>query len=245
MQSSNHTILTYDSLEKLVEAAAERFVSASQDAISRFGRFTAVLAGGSTPRPLYEKLAADPFRSCIDWSGVHLFWGDERCVPPTHQESNYLMANTALIRHVPIPKENIHRIAGELDAETAAEDYETDLRSFFKERHAPAFDLVLLGMGDDGHTASLFPGMAAIHEEKRWVVGHYVDKLGAWRITLSPPAFTAARQILFLVAGSSKANRLHEVLAGPFQPDQLPVQVIQSMHGQVVWMLDQQAAANL
>ena len=245
MQIPDDTIMTYDSLEQLTGAAAERFASSAQNAISTFGRFTAVLAGGSTPKPLYEKLAREPFRSHIDWPRVHLFWGDERCVPPNHQESNYLMAKMALIDHVPIPHENIHRILGELGAEAAAEDYQKELHHFFKGSKEPIFDLVLLGMGDDGHTASLFPGTAAIHEEERWVVGHYVSKLGAWRITLTPPALNAGRRIIFLVKGSGKAGRLREVFAGHFQPDHLPVQVIQPTSGQVVWMLDKDAAANL
>ena len=245
MRSPKYTIMINDSLEKLVEAAAELLVSAAQEAIFGFGQFNVVLAGGSTPRPVYEKLAREPFRSRIDWSGVHLFWGDERCVPPTHQENNYWMAKTALIDHVPIPDENIHRIPGELGAEAAAEGYERELRSFFKGRQLPAFDLVLLGMGDDGHTASLFPGTAAIHEEKRWVLGHFVDKLDSWRITLTPPALNAAQQIVFLVTGGGKAERLCEVLSGPFQPDHLPAQIIQSQTGRVVWMVDKHAAANL
>ena len=245
MQSSNQSIMTYESLEELIEAAARRFSAASTDAISRFGRFNAVLAGGSTPRPLYEKLAAEPFRSQIDWSEVHLFLGDERCVPPTHQESNYLMVKTALTEHIPIPEENIHRIPGELGAEAAADHYQKELQNLFKGCSTPAFDFVLLGMGDDGHTASLFPGAAAIHDEKRWVVGYYVNKLDAWRITLTPPVLNAARQIVFLIAGGGKAVRLHEILRGPFQPDHLPAQAIQPTSGQIVWMLDKHAAANL
>ena len=245
MPSSRRTITIYDSLETLVEAAAELFVSAAQAAVSEFGQFNVVLAGGSTPRPVYVKLTGDSFRSRIDWKAVHLFWGDERCVPPTHHESNYLMAKTTLSDQVPIPDKNIHRIPGELGAEAAAEGYEKELRSFFRGRKLPVFDLVLLGMGDDGHTASLFPDTAAIHEEKRWAVGHFVDKLDSWRITLTPPALNAAKQIVFLIAGEGKAERLRDVLSGPFQPDHLPAQIIESKTGRMVWMVDQNAASML
>jgi 6-phosphogluconolactonase len=245
MRSSNHEWIAYDTIEQLVDAAAEQVVEVAGHALSERGNFSLVLSGGSTPRPLYERLAGTPYRSRIDWSRTHLFWGDERCVPPTHQDSNYLMAKTALIDHVSIPEKNIHRIQGELGAEAAAEGYEQALRSFFKTRRLPEFDLVLLGMGDDGHTASLFPGTAPIHEEQRWVAGHFVGKLDAWRVTLTPPALNAAGRVIFLVAGGGKAARLHQVLEGPYQPDHLPSQVIQPEVGQMLWLVDRSAAARL
>jgi 6-phosphogluconolactonase len=238
---------------ELTRVAAERFVVLSEWAIEARGRFAVALSGGSTPRSLYELLAVQPFTSQVDWTHVHVFWGDERAVPPDHSDSNFRMTEESLLRSVPLLPENIHRIRAELPPEEAALDYEQRLGAFFTgQRGQPDattlgtdFDLILLGMGGDGHTASLFPGTAVLCEQKRWVVAYYVDKLDAWRITLTPASINAAKQVLFLVSGGEKAETLQRVLTGPYQPDVLPAQVVQPENGDVTWLLDAEAAASL
>jgi 6-phosphogluconolactonase len=230
----------------LARAEAERIVTLASAAIAARGRFTIALSGGSTPRTLYSLLATPPFASRIDWSRVHVFWGDERCVPPDHPESNFRMTREALLDRVPIPQANVHRIAGEDDPEAAAGAYEHALRAFFEVPEGPperTFDLVLLGMGDDGHTASLFPGTAAVDETRRWVVPNHGR--GMWRITLTPIALDAADAITFLVAGATKADRLHDVLEEPPQSPPLPAQLIHPTHGALTWMIDAAAATKL
>lgn len=232
-------INTYPTSSAQVGAAAEMIAQAARESIAGAGRFSIALAGGSTPRPVYEALAQD---RQIDWSKVWIFWGDERCVPPDHAESNYRMAHEALLKHVPIPPGQIFRIEGEKEPHTAAAAYETALRDFLGTRQ---LDLILLGMGDDGHTASLFPGTAAIHEAERWVVAHEVEKLKAVRITMTPPLLNSARRVIFVVSGASKADRLKQVIEGPYQPDVLPSQVIHPESGEVFWLVDAAAAAQL
>jgi 6-phosphogluconolactonase len=192
----------------------------------------------------------------VDWTAVQVFWGDERCVPPDHPDSNYRMARETLLDHVPLPAGNVHRIRGELPPTQAAAEYERELHAFFSlpplgaatRREAPmaSFDLVLLGMGSDGHTASLYPGTLAIHETERWVTAHRVEKLDAWRITLTPPALNAAAQVTFVVSGTPcgrKAEALRQVLAGPYRPQELPAQVIRPAPGRLCWLVDREAAA--
>jgi 6-phosphogluconolactonase len=178
----------------------------------------------------------------VDWARVHVFWGDERCVPPDHPESNYRLAREALLDHVPLPPANVHRIPTEQEPVQAAADYEQTLRRFFGPGSVPRFDLVLLGLGTDGHTASLFPGTPAVHEYERWVVAHYVSSLPAWRVTLTPAVLNAADQVTFLVAGEEKAGALKQVLAGPYQPDVLPAQVVRPAGGSLLWLVDDAAA---
>jgi 6-phosphogluconolactonase len=236
----------YPDLESLVSAAAEQVATLAEDAVAARGRFSVALSGGSTPRPVYELLAADEFAARIDWSRVHIFWGDERCVPPDHPDSNSRMTRQALLDRVPIPPRQIHRMQGEIDPARAAIEYEAALRAFFGSGdETPRFDLVLLGMGDDGHTASLFPGTTALNERRRWVTENYVARLGTWRITLTPPALNAARNVIFLVSGPGKAEVLHTVLHERYQPDRFPSQLIQPVRGRLLWMIDQAAAALL
>ena len=242
----------YPDATSLASAAAAHFVERAAAAIKTRGRFAVALSGGSTPRATYALLADPEFAHRIDWARIHVFWGDERCVPPDHLDSNYRVARETLLDHVPIPVKNVHRVRGEIDPERAAEEYERTLRDFFAARPGAAeFDLILLGMGSDGHTASLFPGTAAIWERTRWVVAHHVhrsggiDKLGAWRVTLTPVVINAAAQVTFLVAGENKAQRLREVLTGPFQADLLPAQIVQPADGRLLWLLDAAAAAHL
>jgi len=241
-------IETYPDADRLARAAAEHFVTLAAEAIAARGQFAVALSGGSTPRAAYALLASDEFAAQVDWSRVHVFWGDERCVPPDHPDSNYRLAREALLGHVPLPAGNVHRIRGEINPEQAAANYERTLSSFFA-RHpegpAPRFDLILLGMGEDGHTASLFPGTAALHEQTRWVVAHYVDKLRAWRVTLTPVVINAAAQVTFVVSGAGKADRLRQVLTGSYQPDTLPLQIVRPTDGRLLWMTDEAVVAYL
>ena len=222
--------------QELARVAAERFVALAQSAIETQGRFAVALSGGSTPRALYERLTQQP----IDWSHVHVFWGDERCVPPDHPDSNYGLANRALLSHVKISASHVHRWQGELPPAQSAQNYDTELRGFFGA--LPRFDLILLGLGADAHTASLFPGTAAIHEQQRWVIAHYVEKLQADRLTLTPPVLNQAAQVMFLVTGSDKTAALRSVWHEPYNPDRFPAQIVRPMTGSVIWLVDRAAA---
>lgn len=238
-------IRIFPNAEAVARAAANWLVETAKAAITDTGRFSIALSGGSTPKLLYALLASPDYVDQIDWSKVHLFWGDERCVPPNHPDSSYRMANETLIEHIPIPSHNVYRVQAELNPETASSHYETTLRTFFADADLPRFDVMLLGMGDDGHTASLFPGTIALVETERWVVANYVDKLGVWRITLTPPAINHARHIAFLVTGANKATRLRDVLHGERQPIVLPSQLIRPKDGKLLWLVDETAAASL
>jgi 6-phosphogluconolactonase len=227
----------------LAEWAADEFVSLVGEAFQIGSRFAVALAGGSTPQQMYTQLTG----AHVDWGYVHFFWGDERCLPPDHVDSNYRMANDALLSHIPIPRENIHRIPGELPVEEAAREYEDELRRFFGSA-TPRFNLVLLGLGGDGHTASLFPGTPAVREKRRWVaaVRHGIPPSPLVnRVTLTLPVLNAAAHVLFLVSGAEKAERLAQVLHGPFQPDLLPAQAVKPVNGTVHWLVNQAAAAML
>jgi 6-phosphogluconolactonase len=219
----------------LAREAADRFVALSRSAIASHGRFTVALSGGSTPRLLYEQLVTRP----IEWQHVHVFWSDERCVPPDHLDSNYGMAQRALLSRVTIPPTNVHRLQGELDPAQAAQFYEDELRSVFGTQ--PCFDLILLGMGADAHTASLFPGTSALHERQRWVVATYVKKLQANRLTLTPLIINAAANVIFLIAGSDKAAALYSVWHGPHNPNRFPAQSVMPTNGHLIWLVDRAA----
>jgi 6-phosphogluconolactonase len=245
------TLQIVSDLEQLVTIAAERVVNLAAEAIAENGRFTIALSGGSTPKPVYERLATEEFAKRVDWARVQIFWGDERCVPPDDPQSNYHMTRETLLDHVPIPVLNVHRIRGEQDPREAAEAYARELQAIFgavAEKGGPpaeGFDLILLGMGDNGHTASLFPGLAAVLEQCKWVMAQYVEVVAAWRITLTPVFINAARNVTFLVSGTGKAERLHEVIEGPYQPEVLPAQVIKPKNGRLTWLVDRPAAAQL
>ncbi|OLD27640.1 MAG: 6-phosphogluconolactonase [Acidobacteria bacterium 13_1_40CM_3_55_6] len=238
-------VQVFDDAEAVARSAAERFVELGQAAIDARGCFSVGLAGGSTPKRTYELLASEAYREQLNWSKVHIFFGDERCVPPDHSESNYRMANEALISRVSIPPPNVHRINGLGDAVANASLYEDELRTFFNPASWPRFDLVLLGMGDDGHTASLFPGTKALVEPRAWVVANWVEKFGTFRITLTAPAINHAANIAFLVTGATKAERLLEVLRGALDPEKLPSQLIQPLDGSLFWLVDKAAAGRL
>ena len=235
-------IETYPTPERLADAVARHVVTCAAEAISATGRFTLALSGGSTPRAAYQLLATEAFARQVEWGRVQVLWGDERCVPPDDPRSNYRMSKEALLDRVPIPPPQIHRIRGEDDPEQAAEEYERTLRSLLTKG---TVDLVLLGLGDDGHTASLFPGQPAVHETARWVVAVPAPDATMWRITLTPPVLNAARNVTFVVSGANKAARLQQVLQGPFAPDTLPAQAVRPAQGRLTWMLDQAAAGRL
>ena len=231
---------------ELARAAAEEFARRADEAIHARGRFSVALSGGSTPRRLFALLAdpAAPFRDRIDWRAVHLFWGDERHVPPDHPESNFRMAREALLDRVEIPTANVHRMRGEEpDAARAAALYEDELRSFFGE--TPCFDLVLLGLGADAHTASLFPGTAAVREHERWVAAPWIEKLGTFRITLTPAVFDRVAAVIFLVQGEEKAGALRAVLSGNRDADCFPAQAVRPQDGEILWLVDRTAASGL
>jgi 6-phosphogluconolactonase len=236
----------YETKELLTAAAARRIAGLAAKATAARGRFNWALSGGSTPRRLYELLATAPYLRGIDWSRVHFFWSDERCVPPEHAASNYRMAREALLDAVKPPSANVHRMFGEAGPNRAAEEYEQVLRRSFNaiwKGRAPSFDLILLGMGKDGHTALLFPGALPLAEEARWVVPAHADNGAPWRITLTPLIINAAAGIIFLVSGAKKAERVGDVLDGG--PAASPAQLIRPKHGRLVWMIDAKAAARL
>jgi 6-phosphogluconolactonase len=234
--------------EALAVAAARIVVDRAARAISLRGFFTLVLAGGSTPRDLYRVLA-DPtrgFSAHLPWQHIHLFWGDERHVPPEHPESNYRMARETLIDAVPVPPQNVHRIpAEEPEAARAAARYEGELRSFFAGAALPRFDLVLLGLGADGHTASLFPHSPALAERARWVAAPWVEALAAFRITLTPPVIDRAACVLFLVAGEDKAAAVRAVLEDDGPPAARPARIVRPADGLLLWRIERAAAREL
>jgi 6-phosphogluconolactonase len=232
-------------LPALSVAAAVEVVRAAEEAVAARGVFALALAGGSTPRALYA-LLADPTREfCgrMPWDRMHLFLGDERHVPADHPESNYRMVHLALLSKVPVPASHVHRVRAELEPDRAAAEYERELRSFFGRE--PSFDLVLLGMGADGHTASLFPGTAALEERERWVVATWVEKLRAHRITLTLPVLERARAVLFLVAGADKAPALARVLSPRAGEEPLPAARVRPAQGRLLWFVDRAAAVSL
>ncbi|HEX5386606.1 MAG TPA: 6-phosphogluconolactonase [Gemmatimonadales bacterium] len=224
----------------LARTAAEHVAARAAEAIAARGRCNLVLAGGETPRAAYGLLASEAFAGRVDWGRVQFFWGDERCVPPDDPRSNYRTAREALLDRVRVPSENVHRIRGEDDPTGAAAAYDRLLRDM-----PGRFDLVLLGMGADGHTASLFPGHAAVRERVRLALAERMEPVDMWRVTLTPPAFNAARDVLFLVAGAGKAETLARVLEAPREPELLPAQSIAPAQGELTWLVDAQAAARL
>ena len=238
--------------DAVVADAAARFVAAAAQAVRETGRFVVALAGGSTPKRLYELLSTPEYAARVDWAHTHVYFGDERCVPPDDPASNYRMARVALLDRVPVPAGNVHRMRGDDDPLQAAGAYERELRAAFATPDGPPslrsggrFHLVLLGMGSNGHTASLFPGLTAVRERERWVVAEHVAEVAAWRITLTPPLLNAAAQVVFLVLGADKAPMLKRVLQGPARPDELPAQAIAPRDGTLTWLVDATAARDL
>jgi len=234
----------------IARRAAEEFVRVAQSAVKDHGSFSVALSGGSTPKLLYSLLATDAqLRAKVPWDKIHLFFGDERHVGPDDPQSNFKMASETMITKAPLKPEQIHRMKGEYtDAERAAKEYEQDLRTYFrlKDAELPRLDLVLAGMGEEGHTLSLFPGTKALHpQEGRAVVRNWVGKLYTERITFTAPAANNAEMILFMVAGKEKALALKGVLEGPYEPEQLPAQLLQPTNGKLLWLLDEAAGSML
>jgi 6-phosphogluconolactonase len=233
--------------QDLFQAAAEEVIRSATDAVAKRGRFTIALSGGSTPRNLYTLIAANA-SATLPWDKMFFFWGDERHVPPDSPDSNYRMAKESLLSKVPIPPANIFPVPAENpDAAQVAEVYEQTLRRFFAVAPGefPRFDLILLGMGPDGHTASLFPETAALQEKSRLVVANWVEKLGGSRITFTLPLLNSARCVAFLVSGTDKAAALHEVLEGNAPADKYPSRLVQPSEGKLIWFVDRAAASEL
>jgi 6-phosphogluconolactonase len=241
---SHRELQVLETSAELFQAAAAEFASQAAATARTGGRFCVALSGGSTPRSLYALLASGSFPS-IPWDNIYFFFGDERHVPPGHLESNYRMANEAMLSKVPVPPANVFRIHAEQDAEAAAIQYEQTLRQFFKlqANEFPRFDLVLLGLGPDGHIASLFPGSTALGETKRLVVANWVEKFNSYRITLTFPVLDRATCVVFLVSGSDKASILHKVFED--EHADLPAQRVRPVEGRLLWLADRAAAASL
>jgi len=235
--------------EQVSHHGAEEFIRIAREAVAVRGRFLVALAGGSTPRRLYQLLADTPYFEQVNWPRVEFFWGDERSVPPDHKDSNFRMATEALLHKLPIPACNLHRMQAErADPDAAARDYQDEIArvcGLSRDDEPPVFDLILLGMGPDGHTASLFPSTTALHEIKRWAVPNYVAKFSTYRLTMSYPLLNRAANVVFLVAGADKAHVLAEVLEGPADPERLPSQRIQPVVGHLTWFVDLDAAGRL
>jgi 6-phosphogluconolactonase len=233
----------------IAKRAAQEFVQAAAVAVLSKGSFNVALAGGSTPKALYSLLVNDPtLRSQVPWDKIHLFFGDERHVAPDHPDSNFRMATEAMISKSPLKPEQVTRIKGENpNADHAALEYEKALREYFKLKDGeyPRFDLVLAGMGNEGHTLSLFPGTKALHADGRLVVRNWIGKLCTERITLTAPAASNAAQVIFMVTGAEKAPALKAVLEGPFEPEQLPAQLLQPQNGKLLWLVDTAAGSLL
>lgn len=228
----------------MAEAAAGLVAGQANASIAARGRFMIALAGGSTPRILYRALGSSTNANLLTWGPWHIFWSDERCVPPDHADSNYRMAKEAFLDLVAVPADQIHRMRGEDSPDAAAEQYDQSLRQVFRAA-LPAFDLILLGLGEDGHIASLFPGTAALQEKTRLVVANWVPQISANRITFTLPLINAARRVVFLVSGQSKAAALKEVLnPNPALPP-LPAARVRQKSGELHWFLTQDAAGLL
>lgn len=238
----------YKDIFELGRGAAGLFVEIAE---KTQGPFSCVLPGGKTPVEFFKALANEPFKDEVKWSGVHVFFGDERCVPPDNPESNYRAAFDNLLSVVNIPEENIHRMKTELPPDEAAREYEREVTDFFKETDKSSFDAVFLGLGDDGHTLSLFPGTKALKEKKRLIVENYVERLRAWRITMTLAAVNSAENVVFLVSGRDKAVILKDVLEGDSgaRPTPLgagtPAGLVKPVSNEVIWLVTEDAAGLL
>lgn len=234
--------------DALARGAADEFLRRAVTHLEARDSYSVALSGGSTPKRLFELLAAEPFRSRMPWARIRFFWGDERTVPPDHPDSNFGMADRLLLSRVPIRPENVHRIPAERSPpERAASEYEATLRRVFRlaEDDLPRFDLVFLGMGSDGHTASLFPGTAALTETRHLVVANWIEKLEAHRLTLTCPVFNRAACIVFLVSGAAKSEMLANVLADGGRAPRYPAQLIRPTEGELHWYVDRAAGRAL
>lgn len=243
---SDKNIKIFNDDNELADAAAKEVVALSDEAIESRGIFSVALSGGSTPKQLYKMLAGNRYRRQIDWSKTHFFFGDERAVSPDREASNFRMIDEVMFTNIAdLPKENIHRVQAEQPPADAAALYEQEIKDFFRSEtiEFPIFDLILLGMGTDGHTASLFPGSEAVNENLRFFVENYVEKLGAYRLTLTFPVINNARTILFLVSGADKAAVVGEVLSSGEREIKYPAQMVNPTDGKLMWFLDKPASS--
>ncbi len=233
-------IHAYPNKEKLVAATAEFVADSVEQAIQQNGLCNLALSGGNTPGGVFTLLASGSCRDRVDWSKLHLFWGDERMVPPEHDDSNFRLVQDTLLDHVKIPAENVHRMRGEIAPEEAAAEYAGLMHGHFKES-PPCFDLMLLGLGEDGHTASLFPGTDAVEECEKHTIAVFVPKLDAWRVTLTLPVLNASRKVLFLVSGKSKSEMVQRIISNKQPAKEIPATMVSPQNGELHWMLDSDA----
>lgn len=247
MTEENRDVVVFPDLDAVSEDAARRFVAIANDAVAQTNRCTVALAGGSTPERLYRLLASERYRDAVPWASLYVFFGDERCVPPDDRESNYRMAREAMLDHVPVLPEQVFRMEGERDPQSAAMTYDATLGDAFglTPGRVPHFDLILLGMGPDGHTASLFPQTDGLQVTERLATANYVPKFDSWRLTLTYPVLDAAMHVLFLVGGAEKADAVQHVIEGPFDPAEYPAQGVRTPEGTVTFLLDAAAAGKL
>jgi 6-phosphogluconolactonase len=227
------------------EAAARELVAAFSDSLADHGRFRVAFSGGATPKLLFDRLAGDTFRPLVDWTRARVFFVDERCVPPGDERSNYRLAKEHLLDPLRVPPDNVFRMRGEVEPRRAAEEYGAALEREFEPESPPRFDYVLLGLGTDGHTASLFPGTKALEETRRLVVENFVPKLGEWRLTLTLPVVNAGRRVVFLVTGEEKRGAVSDVLHAERPNADLPASLVHPDRGSLIWILDADAAARL
>jgi 6-phosphogluconolactonase len=245
IENPNLKIEVLSDLEALSHRAASIFLDASKNSIKTQKRFAVALSGGLTPRRMYTLLGSKSYHDKIEWRHVHLFWADERCVPKENEESNFRLAYESFLSKISVPASNIHRVKGEEDPEKAGKDYENDMRKFFGISGIPVFDLTILGMGEDGHTASLFPDSKALEEKIRLALPVYMKRPKCDRVTLMLPILNNSAQILFLVSGPSKANIVNEILGKEGKKERYPAGLINPSRGNIIWLIDRQAAANL
>lgn len=234
----------FQTTEELAEATAIYLFERAQESIEERGSFSIALAGGTTPKETYRYFADLLLTNEMDPTDIHIFWGDERCVPADDPMSNFRMAYNTLLSRFPIPDDQVHVIRCEDNPKQSAADYENELRDFF-DGDEPKFDVVLLGLGANGHTASLFPGSELLEEKERWVAAEFVDEIGAWRATLTPPAINAAHSVVFLVQGKEKAEAVQQIIEGDHNPNEWPAQIVEPEAGELHWFLDEAAALML
>lgn len=241
---TNYKLRVFETEKLLNIAAAKLIIEIAHKAIAVRDRFVIALSGGQTPTQLYNLLSEPDYSNQIPWKKVHVFWGDERCVPITDQRNNAYQAKLALLNKIEIPTTNIHVIPVDLSPAVAAKRYEEEIKAFFQEKTA-RFDLILLGLGENGHTASLFPGTSVINEDEEGIKGVFVQEQNEYRITMTAPLINKARNILFLVTGENKAEILHKILTAPYQPEIYPAQLINVSLGELYWFADSKAASLL
>ncbi len=237
-------VRTFSDPEALSRAAADLFITLAKQHIAAAGRFTVALSGGSSPKQLYSLLGSPSYRESVPWSQVYFFWADERCVPPGHPESNYKLAFDTFLSLIPLPGANIHRIKGEEGPVAAAQSYEEDLKNFFIGPGVPAFDLIMLGVGEDGHTASLFPGSLLLQETSRVAVPVHLERLKRDRVTLTLPVLNHATRVIFLASGRAKADVVCEIL-DENNARRYPAGLVRPVNGEVTWFIDREAAEKL